>query len=179
MSSGLSLVRLWPWQRPTTRAPTRRSRNSTSSSSCATRPSTPAASKAVERQRQQGKLLARERLVELLDPGSFVELDRYVRHREPELRDARAAALRRRGRHRLRDDLRPEGLRLLAGLHGLRRLAERGLRREDLQGDGPGAEVRLPGDRHQRLGRCAHPGRRRVARRATQRSSGATFSARE
>src|SRR5437773_3392677 len=38
--------------------------------------------KAIERQRQQGKLLARERLVELLDPGSFVELDRYVRHRE-------------------------------------------------------------------------------------------------
>src|SRR5438132_4714814 len=42
-----------------------------------------AADKAVERQRQQGKLLARERLIELLDPGSFVELDRYVRHREP------------------------------------------------------------------------------------------------
>ncbi|MGZ6732883.1 MAG: acyl-CoA carboxylase subunit beta, partial [Gaiellaceae bacterium] len=39
--------------------------------------------KAIERQRQQGKLLARERLVQLLDPGSFVELDRYVRHREP------------------------------------------------------------------------------------------------
>src|SRR5712664_1460108 len=38
---------------------------------------------AIERQRQQGKLLARERVVELLDPGSFVELDRYVRHREP------------------------------------------------------------------------------------------------
>src|SRR6266436_3629165 len=38
---------------------------------------------AIERQRQQGKLLARERLIELLDPGSFVELDRYVRHREP------------------------------------------------------------------------------------------------
>ena len=38
--------------------------------------------RAVERQRQQGKLLARERLVALLDPGSFVELDRYVRHRE-------------------------------------------------------------------------------------------------
>src|SRR6187402_1218167 len=37
---------------------------------------------AVERQRRQGKLLARERLLELLDPGSFVELDRYVRHRE-------------------------------------------------------------------------------------------------
>src|ERR671937_544398 len=41
-----------------------------------------AAESAVERQRQQGKLLARERLLELLDPGSFVELDRYVRHRE-------------------------------------------------------------------------------------------------
>src|SRR4051812_48888066 len=38
--------------------------------------------KAIERQRQQGKLLARERLIELLDPGSFVELDRSVRHRE-------------------------------------------------------------------------------------------------
>src|SRR5437016_3037691 len=41
-----------------------------------------AGEKAVERQRAQGKLLARERLLELLDPGSFVELDRYVRHRE-------------------------------------------------------------------------------------------------
>jgi propionyl-CoA carboxylase beta chain len=37
----------------------------------------------VERQRSQGKLLARERLEALLDPGSFVELDRYVRHRNP------------------------------------------------------------------------------------------------
>ena len=39
---------------------------------------------AVERQRSQGKLLARERVEKLLDPGSFVELDRYVRHREAE-----------------------------------------------------------------------------------------------
>src|SRR5437867_7211738 len=38
----------------------------------------------VERQRAQGKLLARERIEKLLDPGSFVELDRYVRHREAE-----------------------------------------------------------------------------------------------
>jgi propionyl-CoA carboxylase beta chain len=37
---------------------------------------------AVERQHAAGKLLARERAVRLLDPGSFVELDRYVRHRE-------------------------------------------------------------------------------------------------
>jgi propionyl-CoA carboxylase beta chain len=39
--------------------------------------------RAVERQREQGKLLARERAERLLDSGSFVELDRYVRHREP------------------------------------------------------------------------------------------------
>jgi propionyl-CoA carboxylase beta chain len=39
--------------------------------------------KAVERQREQGKLLARERVEKLLDGGSFVELDRYVRHRNP------------------------------------------------------------------------------------------------
>jgi propionyl-CoA carboxylase beta chain len=45
----------------------------------------------VERRRAEGKLLARERLEQLLDPGSFVELDRYVRHREVEfgMRDRR------------------------------------------------------------------------------------------
>jgi propionyl-CoA carboxylase beta chain len=42
------------------------------------------ADKAVERQREAGKLLARERAERLCDPGSFVELDRYVRHRETE-----------------------------------------------------------------------------------------------
>ncbi len=40
--------------------------------------------KAVERRRSEGKLLARERVEKLLDSGSFVELDRYVRHREAE-----------------------------------------------------------------------------------------------
>src|SRR5213592_5268687 len=40
--------------------------------------------RAVERQREQGKFLARERAEKLLDSGSFVELDRYVRHREAE-----------------------------------------------------------------------------------------------
>jgi propionyl-CoA carboxylase beta chain len=39
--------------------------------------------KAVEKHRAAGKLLARERAEKLCDPGSFVELDRYVRHREP------------------------------------------------------------------------------------------------
>ncbi len=45
--------------------------------------------KAVQRQRDRGKLLARERLEKLLDPGSFVELDRYVRHRNPSMMDKR------------------------------------------------------------------------------------------
>ena len=43
-----------------------------------------ASEKHVARQRERGKLLARERLEKLLDPGSFVELDRFVRHREVE-----------------------------------------------------------------------------------------------
>jgi propionyl-CoA carboxylase beta chain len=43
----------------------------------------PGEERAVERQRSRGKLLARERLEKLLDPGSFVELDRFVRHRNP------------------------------------------------------------------------------------------------
>ena len=37
--------------------------------------------KAVERQHERGKLLPRERLELLLDPGSFVELDMLARHR--------------------------------------------------------------------------------------------------
>ncbi|HYM64025.1 MAG TPA: acyl-CoA carboxylase subunit beta [Gaiellaceae bacterium] len=39
--------------------------------------------RSVSRQRERGKLLARERLEKLLDPGTFVELDRFVRHRNP------------------------------------------------------------------------------------------------
>jgi propionyl-CoA carboxylase beta chain len=38
--------------------------------------------KSVAKHRDEGKLLARERAERLCDPGSFVELDRYVRHRE-------------------------------------------------------------------------------------------------
>src|SRR5436189_102889 len=38
---------------------------------------------AVERQPERGKLLARERIELLLDPGSFTELDAFVQHRNP------------------------------------------------------------------------------------------------
>ena len=44
----------------------------------------PVGEAAVEKQHARGKLLARERVERLLDPGSFVELDRFVRHREVE-----------------------------------------------------------------------------------------------
>lgn len=37
--------------------------------------------KAIEKQHKAGKLTARERIVKLLDPGSFTELDKYVVHR--------------------------------------------------------------------------------------------------
>src|SRR4249920_1031908 len=40
-------------------------------------------SAAVDRQRERGKLLARERVELLLDPGSFTELDAFVQHRSP------------------------------------------------------------------------------------------------
>ena len=50
-----------------------------------------AGGKAAAKQHARGKLLARERVELLLDPGSFVELDRFVRHREVEfgMRDNR------------------------------------------------------------------------------------------
>jgi propionyl-CoA carboxylase beta chain len=38
-------------------------------------------SEGAEKQHARGKLSARERVLRLLDPGSFVELDAYVRHR--------------------------------------------------------------------------------------------------
>ena len=39
---------------------------------------------AVEKQHAKGKLTARERIDKLLDPGSFEELDTFVRHRTHE-----------------------------------------------------------------------------------------------
>ena len=69
---------------------------------------------------------------------------------------------RRRG-HRLRAHPRPAGLRLRPGLHGLRRLAVRGVRAEDLQDHGPRHEDGRAHHRAQRLGGRAHPGGRRLA----------------
>ena len=85
------------------------------------------------------------------------------------VRHAEEPAVGRRRRHRPRHDRRPPRLRLQPGLHGLRRLAGRGHGREDVQDHGPGRQDRLPGHRHQRLGRRAHPGGRRLARRLRRR----------
>src|SRR3954454_13493034 len=43
-----------------------------------------ASEQAVEKQHARGKLTARERVEKLLDPGSFQELDTFVRHRTTE-----------------------------------------------------------------------------------------------
>ena len=90
-----------------------------------------ASEEAVEKQHAKGKLTARERIEKLLDPGSFEELDTFVRHRtyDFEMQKRRPwgdAVVTGYG-----DDRRPHRLRLLPGLHRLRRLARRGDGRED------------------------------------------------
>ena len=69
--------------------------------------------RAVERQHEKGKLLARERIEYLLDPGSFHELDLLARHRARRSRP-RGAAVHRRRDHRLGHRRRPQGVRVLA-----------------------------------------------------------------
>ena len=130
--------------------------------------------RAVEKQHAKGKMTARERIAALLDEGSFVEIDELARHRSTAFGLEHEPAVRRRRGHRLRHRRRPPGVRVRPGLHRVRRLARRGVRREDRQGHGPGAEDRLPGHRHQRLRRRPHPGGRRLPRASTARSSTAT-----
>ncbi len=81
------------------------------------------------------------------------------------IRPRQPALPRRRRCHRTRNRERPAGLRLQPGLHGLRRIAVGGLRREDLQDHGPRDEGRRPDHRPQRFWWRPHPGRRRVAGR--------------
>ena len=121
--------------------------------------------KAIERHHAQGqddrprahRVPARRGLV----PGA--------RHAEPPRRVGHGprgvASLHRRGHHRLRHDRRPQGLRVLPGLHRLRRRARRDARREDPQDHGPGDHDGAADHRAQRRRRRAHPrGRRRAQR---------------
>ena len=121
--------------------------------------------RSVQRQRERGKGLARERLERLLDPGSLVELDAFVQHRSSNFGLA---------------ERRPYGDGVVTGygtVHGRKvfvfsqdftvfggslgeAYAEKICKVMDLA-----RALRLPGDRHQRLGRRAHPGGRRRARR--------------
>ncbi len=64
------------------RRPARPRPSSAGSRPCARRRCTPAARRPCSGGASEGRLLARERAEKLCDPGSFVELDRYVRHRE-------------------------------------------------------------------------------------------------
>ena len=86
--------------------------------SCARRRFTPAPRAAVAKQHERGKYTARERVDKLLDPGSFQELDTFVRHRTLRVRHAEEPPLRRRRRHRPRHDRRPPRVRVQPGLHG-------------------------------------------------------------
>ena len=96
-----------------------------------------ASEEAVEKQHAKGKLTARERIEKLLDPGSFEELDTFVRHRTYEFdmdkqRPWGDAVVTGHGTIDGRT-----GVRLQPGLHRLRRLARRGDGGEDVQGHGP------------------------------------------
>jgi hypothetical protein len=99
--------------------------------------------RAVERQHAKGKMLARERIEYLLDDGSFHELDLLARHRAHG-RGPRRAAVHRRCDHRVGHGRRPQGVRVQPGLHGVRRRARRGVRREDPQADGPRLKTGAP-----------------------------------
>ena len=120
---------------------------------------------AVARQHEKGKLLARERIELLLDPGSFVELDLFVQHRSPNFNMM---------------ENRPYGDGVVTG-HGTiegRRVfvfsqdftvfggslgeafAEKIVKVMDMA-----LRYRLPGDRDQRLRRRPHPGGRGLAGR--------------
>ena len=119
----------------------------------------------IRRQHKAGKKTARERLELLLDPGSFLEMDKFVVHQSHDfgMQEQRVPG---------------DGVVTGSGkIHGRTVFVfaqdftvfggslTRGVRAEDLQGDGSGHEDRSAGHRPQRLGRRPHPGRRRVAGR--------------
>jgi hypothetical protein len=125
--------------------------------------------KRIDAQHAKGKLTARERI----ELAARYRLFRRVGHVQGaslhRLRHGRAAGSGRRRGDRLRHDQRSVDVRLLAGFHRFRRRALGNACREDLQADGSRDQGRRAGDRHQRLGRCAHPGRCRLARRLRRR----------
>ena len=124
---------------------------------------------AVAKQHERGKYTARERIQKLLDPGSFQELDVFVRHRTHDFDMQKN---------------RPYGDAVVTG-HGTidgRRVCVFSqdftvfggslgevMAREDVQDHGPGGEDRLPRDRDQRLRGRPDPGGGGLARRLRRR----------
>ena len=116
------------------------------------------------RQRESGRLTARERVEFLLDRRILCRLDKFKTHRMRRLRNGRAAASRatawspataRRGRQVC---VFSQDFTVFGGSLGARSP-------RSLQGDGPRDEDRMPRDWTERFGRRAHPGGRGVARR--------------
>ena len=120
--------------------------------------------RAVEKQHAKGKMTARERIEALLDEGSFVEMDELARHR------SMAFGL---------EKIRPYGDGVVTGYGTVDGRPVCVFSQDFTVFGGSLGEVfgekickvmdlahedRLPGRRHQRLRRCAHPGGRRLAR---------------
>ena len=123
----------------------------------------------IERQHAAGKLTARERIELLLDPGTFVETDRFVVHRCTDFGMEE---------QKIPGDGVVTGYGKIDGrlvflfaqdftVFGGSPLGR--LRREDLQGDGPRREGRRAVHRPERRRGRAHPGGRRLARRLRRR----------
>ena len=167
-----------PW--PPASSPGRRTRtrppaSSHASSACATRRGTRVTNAPSRGSTSAGKRTARERHRAAARPG-HVRRARRVRP-APQPRTSACWSSRPYGDGVVTGhghDRRPQGLRLLAGLHRLRRLARRGLRREDRQGHGSGAA--LSAARSSASTTRAAPASRRASSRsaATRRSSSAT-----
>lgn len=76
----------------------------------------------IEKQHESGKLTARERLEALLDTGTFVEIDPYVRHQSTNFGAEKNRPLGDAVVNRLGKNEWQTGLRLLPRLHGVRRI---------------------------------------------------------
>ena len=123
----------------------------------------------IERQHAAGKLTARERIELLFDPGSFVEIDKFVTHRCTDFGMQEQKIL---GDGVVTGYGKIEGRQIFCFAQDFTvfggSLSGR-LRREDLQGDGPRRQGGRAPDRAQRRRRGAHPGGRGLARRLRRR----------
>ena len=116
----------------------------------------------LQKQRDKGKLTARERVSVLLDPESFLETDLFIEQAGKDFGLAGKQLAGRRSGNRLRPDQQSAGGAVCPGLHGRRRLPRPGSCRQDREGHGLRPRHARPADRHQRLRRGQDPGRSRL-----------------